>query len=428
MDKNGNNIEYPANEKQQKLALYGGEAVRKKPFPARGSIGREEKEAVNRLFDSVIESGGAIGYNGPEEEAYCREFAEYMGQGYADAVNSGTSAVYVALCALNLKPFSEVVASPVTDPGGLMPIALLNCIPVIADASPGRYNTDAKQIEKMLTPRTSAILAAHIGGEPADIKNIVDLAKKRNIPVVEDCAQSHHAKLDGQLVGTFGDIGAFSTMYGKHHCTGGQGGLVYTKSEELYWNIRRAADRGKPFGLSESGNVVASLNFNSDELACCIGRAQLKKLPAFVEGRRAAAAQAASKMQGLKAVSIPEQLQNAKHSYWWWRLRFNEGVLTCPKELYCRALAAEGMSVSADYGAAMPQNFSWFENKRVFGDSGYPWRSPEYKGDPERRYPCPVAAQSIKDHFNVTIYESYAECDVADLANIFEKVEDAFRI
>lgn len=422
------NVEYPVNEKQKKLALYGGEPVRKKPFPARGSIGREEKEAVNALFDAVIETGGTILYNGPEEEAYCREFAEYMGQGYADAVNSGTSAVYVALRALDIKPFSEVVASPMTDPGGMMPIALLNCIPVIADASPGRYNTDAKQVEKMITPLTSAILVAHIGGEPADMENIADVAKKYKIPLIEDCAQSHHAKLGGQLVGSFGDIAAFSTMYGKHHCTGGQGGLVYTKNEELYWNIRRAADRGKPFGLAEPNNVIASLNFNSDDLACCIGRAQLKKLPGFVEGRRAVAAKAAPAMDRLQAISIPEQLPGAKHSYWWWRLKFNEGVLMCGKDLYCRALAAEGMSVAADYGAAMPQNFKWFETRNVFGASGYPWRSPEYKGDPDRRYPCPVAAQSVRDHFNVTIYESYSESDVADLVGIFEKVEDAFKI
>ena len=140
----------------------------------------------------------------------------------------------------------------------------------------------------MITPQTSAIVVAHIGGEPADIENIVAVAKKHGIPVVEDCAQAHNAKLNGKLLGSFGDIGAFSTMFGKHHCTGGQGGLVYTKDEELYWRIRRAADRGKPFGIEKpNGNVTASLNFNMDEIAATIGRVQLKKLPSIVERRRA---------------------------------------------------------------------------------------------------------------------------------------------
>jgi len=417
------------NKKQKKLAIFGGEPVRKKPFPPRGSFGQEEKEAVNALFDRVIESGGNIPYNGPEENAYCREFAEYMGGGYADAVNSGTSAVYVALRALNIEPFSEIVISPLTDPGGIMPITLLNCIPVIADASPGSYNTGAEEIEKMITPRTGAILVAHIGGEPADIKNIVNMAKKYKIPVIEDCAQSHHASLDGRFVGTYGDIAAFSTMFGKHHCTGGQGGLVYTKNEDIYWNIRRAADRGKPFGLPDgSNNIMASLNFNSDDLACCIGRVQLKKLPDIVERRRAAVSKAASGMKNLKAVSIPEQLPGAEHSYWWWRLKFNDGVLTCGKELFCQALAAEGISLNPSYAAAMPQFFEWFKNKSVFGSSNYPWAAPEYKGDRNIQYLCPAASQSVREHFNVTVYESYSESDARDLADIFEKVETAFKI
>lgn len=420
---------HPVTQKQKKLALFGGEPVRKTPFPPRGSMNHEEKDAVNALLDKVIAGGETIPYNGPEEEAYCREFAEYMGGGYADAVNSGTSAVYVALRALDIEPFSEVVVCPMTDPGGIMPVALLNCVPVIADASPGRYNTDAKQVEKMITPLTRAIIIAHIGGEPADIKNIADIAKKYNIPLIEDCAQSHHASLGGKLVGTFGDIAAFSTMFGKHHCTGGQGGLVYTKSEKLYWNARRAADRGKPFGQAGETNVMASLNFNSDDLACCIGRVQLGKLPDIVERRRNVAAKLAPLTGGLSAVSVPDQLPGAKHSYWWWRLKFNSGeALICDKDLYCRALSAEGMQVASNYGGALPQTFKWFTEKKVFGTSAYPWSAPGYKGDPDKKYPCPIALKSVLDHFNLTINESYTDDDVRDLADIFEKVEDAFKI
>jgi dTDP-4-amino-4,6-dideoxygalactose transaminase len=174
--------------------------------------------------------------------------------------------------------------------------------------------------------------------------------------------------------------------------------------------------------------VIASLNFNSDDLACCIGRVQLKKLPDFVERRRAAAKKAASLMDGLKSVTIPEQLPGANHSYRWWRLRYNGDAMTCDKELYCRALAAEGMQVMSHYGAALPQSFKWFTQKKVFGSSAYPWSAPEYKGGPDQKYPCPIAEKSVLDHFNLTINESYSERDVRDLADIFEKVENAFKI
>jgi dTDP-4-amino-4,6-dideoxygalactose transaminase len=220
------------------LAVNGGPKVRTEPFPARGHFGIEEKRAVDALFDAAIETGNAIGYGGIEEDAYCREFAEILGGGFADAVNSGTTSVYVALRSLDLEPFTEVVVSPITDPGGMMPIVMLNCIPVPADTAPGSFNIGPEQVEAAITPLTSAILVAHIAGEPADIEGIMAVAKRHGIPVVEDCSQSHYAKINGRQVGTFGDVAAFSTMFGKHHCTGGQGGMVFTKSEKIYQRVR----------------------------------------------------------------------------------------------------------------------------------------------------------------------------------------------
>jgi hypothetical protein len=86
------------------------------------------------------------------------------------------------------------------------------------------------------------------------------------------------------------------------------------------------------------------------------------------------------------------------------------------------------MGVNPSYGAAMPQFFDWFANKSVFGSTNYPWSAPEYSGDPSIKYPCPIASQSVRDHFNVTLYESYSESDIRDFVDIFEKIEQAFEI
>lgn len=212
-----------ALEMAEMLAVNGGTPVRSDPLPPRALWGQEEKEAAMRMFDEAIASGGVIGYSGPEELAYEKEFAEYMGGGYADLVNSGTNAVYCALGALQLPAGSEVVVPPITDPGGVMPVALHNLIPVVADAAPGTFNAGASEIEAVITERTSAILIAHIAGEPCDMGPIMAVAEKHNLPVVEDCAQAHGARYNGQLCGTFGTIAAVSTMSGKHHATGPQG-------------------------------------------------------------------------------------------------------------------------------------------------------------------------------------------------------------
>jgi perosamine synthetase len=141
------------------LAINGGTPVRNKPWPPRRLFGLEEKEAVDALFDAAIASGNAFGYEGPTERAYCEEFAEYLGGGYVDAVNAGTTAVYVGLKAINPEPYTEIIVSPITDQGGLMPIPLLNCIPVVADAAPGSFNMGPEQVEAILVEQNDEWIA-----------------------------------------------------------------------------------------------------------------------------------------------------------------------------------------------------------------------------------------------------------------------------
>jgi perosamine synthetase len=414
-----------------RLALEGGQPVRATPFPARAHVGAEEQAAVAAVFDAAVAAGAVPGYNGAEEQAYCDEFSAYLGGGYTDAVSSGTAGVYVALRALDPEPFGEVIVGAVTDPGGMMPIPLLNQIPVVADTVPGSFNTGPEQVEALLTPLTRAIVVAHIAGEPADLPGILALAHGRGIPVIEDCSQSHGASLHGRLVGSFGGIAVFSTMFGKHHSSGGQGGLVFTQDEELYRRIRRASDRGKPFALPEgSTNALASLNLNLNDLAAAIGRVQLRKLPAILGRRREIVSELVAGLQGLDCVSLPPLLDGAESSSWFLRLRYHSEAARVDKETFCRALAAEGLPVMADYSAALPHMMDWFVNRRVFGSSGYPWTSPEYvrlsTHDPDRVFPCPNALAAIDAHFNVMFHEDWTSADVADALTIFRKVAAAY--
>jgi len=152
-----------------KLALEGGKPVRTMPMPARHLFGESEKRAAVRLFDKSIRTGQVFGYGGAEEQAFEREFAKTLGGGFADGVNGGTSAVYAALGALQLEAGSEVVVPPITDPGGVMPVAMLNCVPIFADADPRTYHMSAESLAAVITPRTRAVVVAHIAGEPADM-------------------------------------------------------------------------------------------------------------------------------------------------------------------------------------------------------------------------------------------------------------------
>lgn len=409
---------------QTKLALHGGEKAIT-ALPARFHFGKEEKAAVDALFDQAIASGNAPGYNGPEEEAFCREFAAFMGAAYADGTNGGTNSVYVALRALQLPEFSEVVVGCMTDPGGIMPVVICNCIPIPADTMPGSYNTGAAEIAARITERTSAIVVAHIGGEPADMPAILKVADQHGLPVVEDCAQSHLAKIHGRNVGTFGRYGAFSLMFGKHMCTGGQGGAVICNSEADYWNERRAADRGKPFGLpAGSTNCLAAISCNMDEFHATVGRVQLKKLPGIVEKRRQFVQLMLERgFDRLQGISIPSLPAGFEHCYWWWRLAFNAEKMTCTKEEYCAALAAEGVILNPCYNGALPTKMEWYQNRA----SQHPWNNPLYSGCPQAEYPIPNAEKAVAEHFNLTFFESYGEREADQIFLAFKKVDEFYR-
>ena len=411
-----------------KLAVDGGAPVRSAPWPRRCLFGMEEKQAAIDVFDRAIEAGEAFGYNGPEEQAYCAEFSAFLGGGYADAVNSGTTAVHVALRALEIEPFTEIVVPPITDPGGVMPVPLMGCIPVPADTAPGSYNTDAERIAARLTPRTRAILVAHIAGIPCDMDPILELARARGLPVVEDCAQAHGAVYRGRPVGTLGDIAAFSTMYGKHHATGGQGGIVFTRDEQRYRKIRWMSDRGKPFGLPPgSDNVVAALNLNSDELACAIGRVQLRKLPGFLARRQRFAtslSQACRKLETVRVLNAPPDCENA---CWFLFFRLDIARLHCDKAAFVAAVRAEGIPCETSY-LHTPAIAEWCRARRVFGSSGFPWTDPQYGGDARAVYDLPNALATDAAHFRMGIHENCGETEVADIAAAFAKVEHVYRL
>ena len=410
----------------KELAINGGEKVRAEPWPPRRLFAEEEKQAAMDLFDASIASGGAFGYNGEVEEAYCNEFAGFMGGGYADAVNSGTTAIYVALRALDLAPFTEIIVPPVTDMGGVMPVPLINCIPIPADTAPGSYNCGPEQIEERITERTSAIIAAHIAGQPVDMDPVIEIARAKGIPVIEDCAQAHGATYKGRLVGTIGDIAAFSTMSGKHHATGGQGGVVFTKSEDLYWGSRRASDRGKPFGLVNTPfNVTCSLNLNLNDLSAAIGRVQLKKLPKIVEGCRRSAREIAERCKTLSAVEVDLGLPNTEGAFWFLVFRLDLDKVECDVDTFVSALGAEGLPFAARYTRPFTEH-DWFKNRAVFGTSGYPWTCPLYNGDPDQEYLLPNMEQAHASLFRIKVHEGLTSKEADDVFKALSKAEAAF--
>ncbi|MCB1136391.1 MAG: DegT/DnrJ/EryC1/StrS aminotransferase family protein, partial [Chlamydiia bacterium] len=320
--------------------------------------------------------------------------------GFTDAVSSGSAAVYLALRALDLPPQSEVLISPVTDPGCVGAVLMAGHKVVIADATPGGFNTGSRQIQERLRPSIRAAVLTHSGGIPLDLEPILDVLG--GIPLIEDCSQAHGAVYRGGAVGTFGCIAAFSTMFSKLHASGGCGGLVFTRDRTLYDRIRSLADRGKDFSNPEfnpkdpASFLYTSLNFNQDEISCAIGAATLAKLPAMLQ-RRLTITELWDKQltpAGFRPVQIPDSSSAAPffHSY-------ALDPRSIDLDAFFSALDTYGLPINTDYRYVV---------------SEWPWVQ-AYLACP---CPTPAALSFRKNSFNLLFHERFSDRDASAIADI----------
>ena len=419
-----------SDTKTETLAIDGGPKAHPDPWPKRKLFGQEEKDAVMELFDRAIaEDSKVLGYDGPVERLYCEEFAEFLGGGFADGVNSGTNAVYVALRALEIPPFSEVIVPAISDPGGIMPVAMCNCIPIPADTNPHYYSIGAEQIEAKLTERTKAIIVAHIAGLPADMDPIMELARSRDLPVIEDCAQIHGAQYKGRMVGAIGDVSAFSTMFGKQHATGGQGGVVFAKTEEMYWRIRRYADRGKPHGLEnrKDGNVLAAVNCSMDELHATLGRVQLKRLPTMNAKRRELAHDLAQQCKDrLRTIRLVEEPADCVGVYWFLLFDLDLDKIGVGRDQFAKALAAEGPPAGPGY-RIVPTEMPWYQNGAYFAAGEMARSSGLNKSTMQTKFTFPNL-DAMDAHRIAMLFDESWNKELVDVAvAAMEKVEKAYQ-
>jgi dTDP-4-amino-4,6-dideoxygalactose transaminase len=408
------------------LAIDGGRPVRTEPFPIRQQIDDREIDAVMALLQQCRDSGGAFDrYAGTQVDGYEREFADYIGTQFGTAVSAGTGAIHTALGALRLDVGSEVISSPITDPGAVAPILWSNCIPVFADADPDTMNMAPDSVRERISDKTRAIVAGHIAGQPCDMDPIMEIAGEHGLYVIEDCAQAHGAEYRGRKAGSIGHLSAFSLMSGKHSTAGGQGGMVLTDDEELFWNAKRFADRGKPFEAEGRRNLFLGNNYRMTELEAVIGRVQLQKLPQIVAHRQRAVARLGEAIADLQAVRPGKVIDGAVPSYWFVLVYVDEKRLTVGKAEFAAAVAAEGIPCAPSYDHIVYEQ-DWIRDRQTYGTTGCPWVCPFYGREIKYEGSCPGARLAIDAHMMLSVHECYTDREADDIAAALRKVEAAY--
>src|SRR4051794_10802209 len=214
-----------------RLAIDGGGPVRTVPFPPRITLDETELDAVTGLIKRCIAGEATLNrYGGTQVDEFEREFAAYYGAKYATGLSSGTGAIHAALGALDMDAGSEVISSPITDAGAVMPILLQQCIPVFADAEAETLNMDPESLRERITARTRAVICGHLAGQPCDMDRIMEIAQEYGLIVIEDCSQAHAALYRGRQAGSIGHMAVFSLMSDKHITAGGQAGMLITNN------------------------------------------------------------------------------------------------------------------------------------------------------------------------------------------------------
>lgn len=410
-----------------KLALHGGEKVKNTPFGTGKRFGKEELKHL----EEALEQNTLFYWYGNKVKELTKKFADMYGAKYCVATTSGTASIHVALGTVGVTAGDEVITAPITDMGTLIGILYQNAIPVFADLDPYTYNMDPKSIEAKITPKTKAILVVHLAGNAADMDPIMEIARKHNIKVIEDCAQSYMCYYKGRLAGTIGDVGCFSLNDFKHISTG-DGGMVLLNDEELYHRALRFADKNYD-RLSKDPAAMRKIeylapNYRMTELQGAVGLAQLDKVQAICEKRNEYGDFLSEAIKDLPGIYPPKVPEDNKCSYWFYMFRIDEKEAGVTRDEFCRALNAEGIPCQAGYIPTCVYEYDLLVNKSVFPGSDLPFSINHDKDEiTYGKGMCPTAEEILNTAIKMGISEFYTQKDMNDIATAIKKVSDYYK-
>ena len=347
-----------------KLAIFGGNPVRTKPFP---SWPRITKGIKDNLFNTLENDGWGVGSDAVRN--FEEKYAKYHDAKYAISTSSGTTALWVSLKAAGVKAGNEVILPPYTFIATGSAILMANAIPVFVDIDPDTFNMDPSKIEAAITEKTKVIMPVHIAGNPADMDAILQIAKKHNLKVIEDAAQAHGAEWDGKKVGALGNAGIFSFQTSKN-MSAGEGGIIISNDDDLMSACFSYANCGRVRGGEWYEHHHLGGNFRLNSMAASMLSTQLETLENDMDLRdknRNILDEAISQINGLTVTKMyPKATRSANHLY---LLRYDKDKFNgIPREKFFKAMQAEGVYT---YGGYVPLNreklFTLVDTKE------YPW-------------------------------------------------------
>jgi len=367
---------------QDKPAIAGGKPVRaakKEISYFLPSLGKEEiAEVVDTLKSNWITTG-------PKTQKFTEQVRKYIGAKHAIAVNSATAGMHISLVAAEIGPGDEVITTPFTFVATANVILHVGATLVFADIKKDTYNIDPVEIEKKITKRTKAIIPVHYAGHPCDMDEIMRIAKKHHLVVIEDAAHAIGAKYKGKKIGTIGDFTSFS-FYATKNMTTAEGGMVTTADKNMAEKLEALALHGlskhawkRYFAEADwrYDALFAGFKYNMTDIQSSLGIHQLRKLEGFLNKRERIAKAYSKAFDGLVGLTIPTEQKKIRHPWHLYPLLIDEKKLKINRDTFLDALRAERIGRSVHF---LPVHLFTYYKKR-FGFKRGDFPRAEYVGD-----------------------------------------------
>ncbi len=356
------------------------------------NIAEQEIKAV----EEVVKSRYLI--EGKNAREFEKKFGEFTGSKYVSTVTNGTCALHLALTAMDIGPGDEVITTPFTFIASSNSILFNGAIPKFVDVDPETFNLNPNKIEQAITEKTKAIMPVHIFGNPCSMQEIMEIAEKHDLKVIEDCAQAHDARINGIHVGNFGDVGSFS-FYGTKNLVGGEGGAIVCNSEEVYDKIQSLKNHGRdPKGGYNHYRI--GFNYRITDMSAAIMNVQMDRAEKILARRHRNGNLYRKILSEQKFLQLQKQLPGHQMSDYIFAPVINDPSIT-PQDLikYLRLNHISSRTIYSVLSYEQPayQNIDNFYMARVIN-------FPDYS-----KTQCPNAEHIARNHFELPMVSSMTD-------------------
>lgn len=366
------------------------------PFSDLNAQHKEIKKEINKAIKRTIQRGDFI--LGQDEQLFEKEFAKFVNAKFAVGVSSGTAALFLALVSLGITKDDEVIVPDFTYIATALAVSYTGAKPVFVDIDKDTYNIDVKKIEQVITKHTKAIIPVHLYGQPANLPEILGIAKFHNLKVIEDAAQAHGALIKmpsgkWEITGSLGDIGCFSFYPSKNLGGLGDGGMVVTNQDKIYRKLLMLRDYGR---ISKYEHALIGYNSRLDTIQAAILREKLKKLSTWNKMRQEAALIYNMHLKNIPQVITPFVSDDVKHVYHVYAIRIKN------RDLVCQRLKDKGIGAIIHY--PIPLHL-----QKAYKDLGFK------QGD------FPVSEEIALEIISLPMYPHIKKQDIKLVADIIKK-------